>query len=271
MTTQEQNSARKGTAVITGASAGIGRMYAERLAERGYDLILVARREPLLLELSRTLADRFGNSVRAVVADLSQADQLESLAAEIAADTDVMMLVNNAGTSTLGPVADTRPASLLAMNSLNIDALVRLSAAVLPGFKNRDAGAIINIGSVLGFASLPISTVYSATKAYVTMFTRGLQSEVNGTNVRVQLVAPAATATDIWEISGVPLSALDPATVMTVQDMVDASLRGLDAGESVTMPSVEDDQALLEAFDAAAMALLGASQHGRPAARYLAG
>jgi short-subunit dehydrogenase len=156
------------------------------------------------------------------------------------------------------------------MNAVNMTAPVRLSAAVLPGFKARNAGTIINIGSVLGFRGLPISTIYSSTKAYVNLFTRGLQEELRGTNIRVQLVAPAATATDIWELSGVPLSNLDPATVMTVGAMVDAALVGLDRGEAVSMPSVEDAEALLANFDAGALSLLGASQHGTPAARYRA-
>jgi len=257
-----------GTAVVTGASAGIGAKYAERLAERGFDLVLVARRTDRLEALAETLRTRFGVTVRAVTADLGDRTQLEGVARQIGGDETLTLLVNNAGTSTLAPVSATDVAAAETMNDLNIGALVRLTLAVLPGMKSRDRGAIVNIGSVLGFRALPISTIYSATKAYVTFFTRGLIDELADTNVRVQLVAPAATATDIWEISGVPLTALDPATVMSVDAMVDASIAGLDASESVTMPSVEESERLLADFDAATLALLGASQTSAPASRY---
>lgn len=259
-----------GTAVVTGASAGIGKVYADRLAARGYDLLLVARREDRLTSLAQVLRDTYGVAVETITADLSLPSDLALVAARIETDEQVSLLVNNAGTSTLAAVGDTSLAAIEAMNTVNLTALVRLTAAVLPGFRTRDAGTIINIGSVLGFKSLPISTIYSSTKAYVTFFTRGLQQELAGTNVRVQLVAPAATATDIWEISGVPLSHLDPATIMTVDALVDAALVGLDLGEAVTMPSVENAQVLLAAFDEASMALLGQAQSGEPATRYKA-
>lgn len=266
--TTATNTASLGTAVVTGASAGIGKVYADRLAARGYDLVLVARRADRLEALAQTLRETYGVAVETITADLSVPLELEQVAKSLEADDAISLLINNAGTSTLAPVGDTKLAAIDAMNTVNLTALVRLTAAVLPGFKARDAGTIINIGSVLGFKSLPVSTVYSSTKAYVTFFTRGLQQELSDTNVRVQLVAPAATATDLWDISGVPLSALDPASIMTVDAMVDAALTGLDLGEAVTMPSVENADALLAAFDDASMALLGGAQSGEPASRY---
>jgi len=257
-----------GTAIVTGASAGIGAAYAERLAARGYDLLLVARRLDRLETLADALRTRFDVHVHTIGADLARSGDLEELADLIARDESVTMLVNNAGMSTLARVADTTFEAAQAMNDVNVRALVRLTMAVLPGLKARDRGAIINVGSVLGFRSLPISTIYSATKAYVLFFTRGLIDEFAGTNVTVQLVAPAATATDIWELSGVPLSQLDPATVMTIDAMVDASLAGFDNGEAITMPSVEDADTLMAQFDSATLALLSASQRGLPATRY---
>lgn len=267
--TDETVGGTRGTAVVTGASAGIGAVYAARLAARGYDLILAARRADRLDALAERLRAAHGVSIRTVATDLSRGHELETFANLIGQDASVTLLVNNAGTSTLGPVAETSFAAAEAMNDLNIRALVQLTLAVLPGFKARDHGAIVNIGSVLGFKALPISTIYSATKAYVAFFTRGLVEELAGTGVKVQLVAPAATATDIWDLSGVPLSALDPAIVMDVEAMVDAALAGLDAGEVITMPSVEDADRLVTEFDAATLALLGASQTGAPASRYL--
>lgn len=259
-----------GTAVVTGASAGIGKVYADRLAARGYDLLLVARRTDRLQALQAEFAEKYGVSVEAISADLADHTDLERVAGRLASDAAISLLVNNAGTSTLGPVAGTDLAAIHAMNAVNLTALVRLTAAVLPAFKEKDAGTIINLGSVLGFKGLPISTVYSSTKAYVTFFTRGLQEEFAGTGIRVQLVAPAATATDIWEISGVPLSNLDPATVMDVEALVDAALVGLDLGEAVTLPANEDGVAALAAIDAAALGLLGGAQASQPASRYLA-
>lgn len=258
----------KGIAVITGASAGIGKAYAYRLARRGYDLVLVARRGDLLKGIAASVRRVHGVKIETIVADLSDPEDLDRVAKIIAADHRVTMLVNNAGTSTLAHVGDTNLASLNAMNQLNVAAVVRLTVAVLPGFKARNSGTIINIGSVLGFRALPTSTVYSGTKGFIFLFTRGLQDEVKGTDVRVQLVAPAAIATDIWELSGVPLSNLDPATVMTVDNLVDAALAGLDLGESITMPSVENAVELLAAYDAASMNLLAASQTSKPASRY---
>ena len=115
---------------------------------------------------------------------------------------------------------------------------------------------------------MPVSTIYSGTKGYVLNFTRGLQTEVAGTGITVQLVLPAATATDLWELSGVPLSALDPASVMKADDLVDAALAGFDLGETITLPSVENASELLSAYDNARMSLLGAAQTGRTASRY---
>jgi len=258
-----------GTAVITGASAGIGRVYADRLAKRGYDLLLVARRGDLLDEVAKRLAKAYGVTVKTLVADLSAPSELQATADKLAADPTITMLVNNAGVSTVALVGGTKAAAAANMISVNIGALTALTIAVLPGFKARDKGTIVNIGSVLGFASLPISSIYSGTKAYVHLFTRGLQEEVAGTKVRVQLVAPAATATDLWELSGLPLSNLDAATVMTAEDCVDAALRGMDLGEAVTMPSSNEPE-LLPQFDALRVKLLVAAQHGKPADRYLA-
>jgi len=258
----------KGTAVVTGASAGIGKTYADRLAGRGYDLLLVARRGDRLTAVAEELRARHGIAVETLVADLSEGADLDRVAAVLAGDARITLLVNNAGTATLGAMAETESAALDAMNELNVTALARLTLAVLPRFKAQDQGTIVNIGSILGFHFLPVSSIYSATKGYVLNFTRGLQQELAGTHIRVQLVAPAATATDLWEISGVPLSALNPNSIMSVEDCVDAALAGLDLGEAITLPSVEDAAPLLAAYDAARIALLGASQTGKPASRY---
>ena len=269
MTDSVGSNALLGTAVVTGASAGIGKVYADRLAKRGYDLILIARRGDKLETVAKAIRETHGVTVETRVADLGNSADLERIATLVESDTRVTILVNNAGTSKMAPVADTGLTATTAMTELNVTALVSLSLAALAAFKARDHGTIINIGSILGFHSLPISSVYSATKGYVLNFTRGLQDEVQGTGVKVQLVLPASTATDLWEIAGIPIANLDPASVMTVDDCVDAAMAGLDLGEPVTLPSVENAGALLATYDAARMALLGASQTGKPASRYL--
>ncbi|PVX35712.1 SDR family oxidoreductase [Janthinobacterium sp. 78] len=257
----------QGTALVTGASSGLGAVYADRLASRGFDLILVARRVERLGVLAKSLAEKYGVAVRAMAADLSAPADLQRVADELAGNPAITMLVNNAGVSTLGAVVDSPREGIAAMDGVNVTALAQLTYAVLPQFKQRNSGTIINIGSVLSFHILPVSTIYSATKGYVMNFTRGLQQELAGTGITVQLVLPASTATEIWELSGVPLAQLDQATIMRAEDCVDAALAGLDQGELVTLPSVED-QALWERFDAARLALFAGAMHGKPASRY---
>jgi short-subunit dehydrogenase len=262
-------STSKKTAVVTGASSGIGAVYADRLAARGYDLILVARRADRLAALSSKLSETHGAKVQVLVADLEKDADIASVEAVLANDASVHVLVNNAGFARLRPLAQSSLNDSSSQVALNITSLTRLTHAVLPGFLSRNDGVIINIASVLAVHSLPVSSVYSGTKAYVLAFTRGLQDELAKTGVKVQVVLPASTATEIWSegVSGVPLSALRPETVMSAEDMVDAALAGLDNGEAVTWPSVADES-LWAKYDAARAALFAATQTGTPAPRY---
>jgi short-subunit dehydrogenase len=270
MTTSSTTPSRLGTALVTGASAGIGHTYAKRLAARGYDLVLVARRADRLDELAASLRAAHGVHVTTLPADLAHAADLERVAQLVERDDKLTLLVNNAGVSTFAPVAATALAALDVMTDVNVTALARLSRAAVAAFKQRNRGTLVNIGSVLGFHTLPFSAAYSGTKGYVMNFTRGLQAEVEGTDVVVQLVAPASTATDIWDLSGVPLASLDAAKVMSVDDLVDAALAGLDQGERITLPSVEDAQLFVD-YDNARLKLLAASQTGKAASRYKLG
>ena len=257
------------TAVVTGASSGIGAVYAERLAARGHDLILVARRVDRLNALADKIATTHGRHVQVLAADLAQESDLARVEDVLRRDASVRLLVNNAGIARFRPFAQSSIEDSASQIALNITALTRLALAVLPGFVARKEGTLINVASILAVHALPVSTVYSATKAYVLQFSRGLQQELAGTGVTVQAVLPAATETEIWteEVSGVGLSALAKDTVMSVHDLVDAALAGLDQGEAVTWPSV-GDAGLWNAFDAARVALVGATQTGTPAARY---
>lgn len=256
-----------GTAVITGASSGLGEVFAERLAKRGYNLKLVARRKDRLDAIADKLQNKYGIKVTNLVADLGAETDLENVINDLKADKSITLLINNAGTSTLSSVAATSVAKQKAMVDVNITALMLLSDAVLPQFIEKNEGILINIASVLGFYTLPISAVYSGTKGFVVQYTAGLQAELQGTNIRVQLVNPATTATEIWEVGGVPLSALDPSTIMTTEDCVDAILAGLDKGELTTHPSVHD-QKLIDAYEDARINLFKGSQSGQPAQRY---
>jgi short-subunit dehydrogenase len=257
----------KGVALVTGASAGLGRVYADRLAKQGYDLILVARRGDRLKEITESLQAKYGIKARSLVADLSNPNDLRNLVDVLSTDTTITMLVNNAGIATLAPVMTTEKADADAMNDINVTALIELCYAALPKFKARNSGTIINVGSVLSFHTLPISSVYSGTKGYVMNFTRGLQSEVEGTNVFVQLVLPASTATELWDLSGVPLKNLNQSTLMSADDCVDAALAGLAQKELITLPSLES-KALWEAYDEARQRLFAGTQSGQPASRY---
>jgi short-subunit dehydrogenase len=256
-----------GTAIVTGASSGLGKVYADRLAKRGYDLVLIARRGDRLKELAEQLRNDQGVSVETLVADLGNPADVKRVANTIAADSRITMLVNNAGTGKFGPSIKVPLIEVDRQLDVNARALTHLSLAVLPGFKERDRGTIINIGSVLSFYAHPFTTIYSGTKGQVMLFTFGLQQEVAGTNVFVQLVLPATTATEIWDVAGVGIKAVDPATIMTAEDCVDAALAGLDRREAVTLPSVEDPL-LWAAFDDARVKLFAASQTGKPASRY---
>jgi uncharacterized protein len=261
------NSSTKPVAVVTGASAGIGMVYARRLAARGFDLILIARRADRLVALAKEIQDQYHSMVEVVAADLTDSADLARLENRVAADKRVTMLVNNAGNAKLAPLSRTSTEDSASMIALNITALTRLTQAVLPAFLAKNSGSIINIASVLSLHSLPISSVYSGTKGYVLNFSRGLQAELAGTGVKVQLVLPATTSTELWDLAGIPLSQLSQSSIMTAENMVDASLAGYDQGEAVSLPSV-DDTSLWKAYDLARSNLFAATQTGRPASRY---
>ena len=261
------NSQSHQTALITGASSGIGAVYADRLAARGCNLILVARRADRLQALCAQLTKTYGVKAEPVVADLTSDQDVLRIETLLATRADVQVLVNNAGIARLAPTAQMSANDALSQIALNITALTRLTQAAVPAFVARKQGLIINIASVLAIHSMAISAVYSGTKAFVLQYSRGLQEELAETGVKVQLVLPASTATEIWDLSGVPLAALNKDTLMTTENMVDAALAGLDQGEMITWPSVAD-VGLWDKYDAARSELFSSSQAGTPAPRY---
>lgn len=256
------------TALITGASSGIGAVYAQRLAERGYDLILVARRADRLADLASKLETAHGTTVRTLAADLSAEDGIARIESVLRNET-IDMLVNNAGMGPAASTADLADDAAAQTLALNVTALMRLTRAALPGMRARKSGAIVNVGSVLAFHAHAMTTLYSATKAFVLTFSRGIQQEVKDDGILVQAVLPAGTITDFYESAGMSISDFDPAVFMTAEQLVDAALVGLDRGEEVTLPSVHD-AALWTEYDAARQKLFGGTQNGSPAQRYQA-
>ncbi|MES2942798.1 MAG: SDR family oxidoreductase [Pseudomonadota bacterium] len=261
------NPSSKKVALVTGASSGIGAVYADRLAARGFDLILVARRADRLQALCAQLSKAHGIKAEAIVADLTKDQDVARIEMILSTHEDVRVLVNNAGLARLAPAAQMPANDVVSQIALNITALTRLTQAAVPAFVARKQGLIINIASVLAIHSLPISAVYSGTKAFVLQYTRGLQQELAETGVKVQIVLPASTTTELWDASGVPLSALNKESLMTTENMVDAALAGLDQGETITWPSVAN-ASLWEKYEAARSELFVGTQVGTPAPRY---
>jgi uncharacterized protein len=229
-----------GTALITGASGGIGAVYADRLARRGYDLILVARDKAALDKLAKGLAADTGVSIRVLPADLTVETDLHRVERVLRDDPTISLLINNAGAATLGAFYQADIARLSRDIQLNVVAPTRLAHAVLPGLLARNRGALINIASVMSQMVQPGNSVYGATKSYLLHFSEVLALELGASAVRVQAVLPGATRTALWDGSGVELKDLPSEIVMDVDEMVDAALAGFDQGERVTLPSLPD-------------------------------
>jgi uncharacterized protein len=259
--------ATKGSALITGSSSGIGAIYADRLARQGYDLILVARSRDKLTALAKRLTDETGRAVEVVAADLNDKDDLGRIERLLRTDASIKVLVNNAGVGAAGPLLSSDVDKMDEMISLNVRALTRLTYAVVPGFVSRGGGTIINIASIVGIAPEILNGVYGGTKAFVLALSLSLHKELAENNVRIQAVLPGATATDFWDIAGVPVANLPSGIVMKADEMVDAALVGLDQGELVTIPSLPD-VADWQAYEAVRQKLMPNLSLSTPAARY---
>jgi uncharacterized protein len=244
----------KGTALITGASSGIGAVYADRLALRGYDLILVARDQSRLTELAARLSARTGRSVDILPADLTRPSDVLRVEERLRTDKSITALVNNAGFGATSKLIESRIEELENMIQLNVTALTRLTLAVLPGMVERANGLIINIASIVALAPELLNGTYSGTKAYVVNLTQSLHHEVGDKGVQVQAVLPGATSTAFWDRAGLPVQHLPQEWVMSAEEMVDASLAGLDQHELITIPSLPDP-ADWEKFSSARLAL----------------
>jgi len=243
-----------GTALITGASTGIGAVYADRLAKRGHDLILVARDAARMQALADRLTAETGRSIEVLPADLTDGDDLDRVTKRLASDATITLLVNNAGMSLNGGLLDNEAPALERLIALNITAPTLLASAAGKAFQASGKGGIINLASVLAFAPEMFDGVYSGSKAYLLNLSLSLAAQLEPKGVRVQAVLPGATRTEIWERSGKDVDSFPAEMVMDVDDLVDASLAGFDKGETVTIPPLADE-GLYETYNNARLAM----------------
>nr|WP_305888240.1 SDR family oxidoreductase [Stenotrophomonas sp. 9(2022)] len=253
------------TVLITGASSGIGTVYAERFARRGHDLVLVARDKGRLDALAERLRHDTGVAVDVLPADLTQRSDLATVEARLRDDARVGILVNNAGIAQSGSFTEQSADSIEQLVTLNTLALTRLAAAIAPRLANAGEGAIINIGSVVGLAPELGMSVYGASKAFVLFLSQGLSLELTPKGVYVQAVLPAATRTEIWERAGIDINTLPE--VMDVGELVDAALVGFDRRESVTIPPLHV-ASRWDTLDASRQGLLSDIRQAQAAERY---
>ncbi|GII25737.1 SDR family NAD(P)-dependent oxidoreductase [Planosporangium mesophilum] len=267
---------RGATAVVTGASSGIGAVYARELAKHGWNLVLVARRGQRLDDLAAGLS---GIKVETVTADLAKQDDLDRVAERVAED-DVALLVNNAGINGYGSFTDVEPGVLQQVIAVNVVAPTLLTRAAVPGMLDRGRGAVVNVASLLAFASamppnpLPYRATYAGTKGYVVTFTRTLAAELGDRPVQLQVLCPGLTATEFHLTTGMESVGGREARVhgdggMPADDVVAASLVGLERGELVCVPGLADPAALEQLTDVEALLRAASRSPGR-APRYRA-
>ncbi|RMW11670.1 Short chain dehydrogenase/reductase family oxidoreductase [Pseudomonas amygdali pv. tabaci] len=254
------------TVLITGASSGIGAIYAERFARRGHNLVLVARDKPRLDALAARLGKENDVAVEVLQADLTNSADLTALETRLRDDARIGVLINNAGIAQSGGFIEQSAEAIEKLVALNIVALTRLAAAVAPRFAQSGTGSIVNLGSVVGLAPELGMTVYGATKAYVLFLSQGLNLELAPKGVYIQAVLPAATRTEIWERAGIDLNTLPE--VMDVEELVDAALVGFDRRELVTIPPLHV-AGRWDALDGARQGLLSDIRQANAAERYL--
>lgn len=251
--------------LITGASSGIGTVYAERFARRGHDLVLVARDTARLDALAARLRHDTGVAIDVLPADLTQRADLAAVETRLRDDARIGILINNAGIAQSGGFTEQSADSIEQLITLNTIALTRLAAAVAPRLASAGEGAIINIGSVVGLAPEFGMSVYGATKAFVLFLSQGLSLELSPKGVYVQAVLPAATRTEIWERAGIDINTLSE--VMDAGELVDAALVGFDRRETVTIPPLHVAERW-DTLDASRQGLLSDIRQAQAAERY---
>lgn len=236
----DESSAGRGTALVTGASAGIGTAYARQLAEKGYHLILVARREERLRAIRDDLEKQFSVSVELVPTDLADEKAVGCLVGMIRARDDIEILVNNAGFGVQGPFHEAEVEKNLAMIRVHVLATVRLTHAVLDQMIDRDRGYVINVSSLASFLTAPGAVSYCATKAYLNSFSKSVQAELQGTGVRIQSLCPGFTYTEFHDV---PDAKMDRSLVpkfmwMSADRVVGISLGAMKSRRVICVPGL---------------------------------
>jgi short-subunit dehydrogenase len=256
----------KPKALITGASTGIGKIYAQRLARRGYDLVLVARDKARLEALAGELRQD-GAACEVLVADLTQSADVTRVEQKLEGDGAISFFLNNAGIATVEPLLKTSVATIEKLIALNVTAATRLVLAAGRAFVAHRRGIIVQMASAVAINPERFNGVYSGSKTFMLGLSHALTRELNENGVIIQTVCPGATRTEIWERAGTDVDKLPPERVMDVDELVDAALKGLDMGERITIPSLPDAQDLADA-EAARLKLSPNLSHNHPAARY---
>lgn len=227
------------TALITGASSGIGEVFARRLASQGYNCILVARRREKLEALARSLQQEHGVRAEVLPADLAEPDEVERVEDHIKGRTDLHMLINNAGFGTRHHFIELDLGMQLDMIAVHVTASVRLTYAALPAMLDRGRGSVINVASLAGFMPMPRVVTYAATKSYLIAFSQGLAKELAETGVRVQALCPGFTYTEFHdraEFDDFDRSEVSRALWMSAENVVTESLQALEAKRAVCVP-----------------------------------
>lgn len=245
-------------ALVTGATSGIGAAFAERLAADGYDLIIAGRREERLQKFAAAHPEV---GTRIVPADLSTPDGIDTLA-RICADEPLDMLVNNAGVSHYMPLAQLPADKARELVDVKVLAPTQLMRAAVGPMQQRGAGTIVNVSGMIAFSGpadksvMPRRAVYAGTLAYLVAMTQVLAAEVEDSGVRVAVVCPGVVATEFHSSQGLDMSAVPR---MSAEDVVTGALRGLELGETVIAPGVQDYQLLQNVFTADLAAFAGQS------------
>jgi len=251
--------------LITGASTGIGAVYAERFARRGHNLVLVARDKTKLEVLAARLRQENSISVDVLSADLTQASDLATVEARLREDAQIGILINNAGIAQTGTFTGQTPDSIERLIALNVTALTRLASAAAPRFAEAGKGSIVNISSIVGLAPEFAMTVYGATKAFVLFLSQGMNIELSSKGIYIQAVLPGGTYTEIWERAGIDIS--NASKMMEVGELVDAALAGFDRRELVTIPPLHNAERW-DVLEASRQGLLSDIRQEEAAARY---
>jgi len=230
------HSCARSLALVTGASSGIGRAFASQLAAGGCDLVLVARRRERLEVLAKQLGESSKVRVELLPADLTRSEDLRTVEARLGCDPVVDLLVNSAGFGTGRPFLEVASDRIEAEIRLNALATIRLVRAALPGMVSRGRGAIINVSSAMGFQGNPFFANYGATKAYLSNVTQALADEHRATGVRFQALCPGPVRTEFGGVAGIDDGGFPACTVLSPEQVVNASLRALAKGKEVCIP-----------------------------------